>query len=130
MAVPERAAANELDELCWIGFGDAINGIGPARWLGQNLPQARVMYRLNTVLGMSQAVEAGLGIGFLPCFIGDRSAALRRIVPHPMVFEGGLWLLTHPDLKNAARVRVFTDFIGKELSRHKALLEGQAPPVV
>jgi DNA-binding transcriptional LysR family regulator len=128
MAVPVRIEAGDLHEMCWIGFGDAISGVGPARWLSQSLPQARIMYRLNTVLGMSQAVEAGLGIGFLPCFIGDRSAALQRIIAKPMLFDGGLWLLTHPDLKNAARVRVFTDFIGKELSRHKALLEGQSGP--
>jgi DNA-binding transcriptional LysR family regulator len=128
LSVRHTTDPNDLGDLCWIGFGDAIGSIGPARWLAQKLPQARVMYRLNTVLGMAQAVESGLGVGFLPCFIGDRSSALRRVTPHPLSFEGSLWLLTHPDLKNAARVRVFTDFIGKELSRHKALIEGQAGP--
>jgi hypothetical protein len=42
------------------------------------------------------------------------------------VFDASLWLLTHPDLKNSARVRAFVDFMGRELMKHKPLIEGHA----
>jgi DNA-binding transcriptional LysR family regulator len=121
------AEAAELAGENWIGFGDSIGGIGPARWLSRMAPAGRVGYRLNTVLGLSQAIEAGLGIGMLPCFIGDASDRLRRLVSIPFTFDASLWLLTHPDLKNSARIRAFIEFVGRELTRQRALIEGQTP---
>jgi DNA-binding transcriptional LysR family regulator len=118
--------ANDLTDHTWIGFGDAIGNIGPARWMSRAIGPGKIFYRLNTVLGLSQAIEAGLGIGFVPCFIGDKAPGLARLLRVPMVFDASLWLLTHPDLKNSARVRAFVDFMGRELMRHKPLIEGQA----
>jgi DNA-binding transcriptional LysR family regulator len=111
---------------CWVGFGEAISGIGPARWLARSAPNAKLSYRLNTILGLAQAVQAGVGIGVVPCFIGDRMPGLKRILKSPLVFNESLWLLTHPDLRNSARVRAFIDFMGKELTKQKQLIEGQA----
>jgi DNA-binding transcriptional LysR family regulator len=125
----QEATRNPLDlvDQPWIGFGDSIGNIGPSRWMMRAVPAGRIVYRLNTVLGLSQAIEAGLGIGFVPCFIGDNSPGLRRLLKAPMTFDTSLWMLTHPDLKNAARVRVFLDFVGRELMKYKALIEGAAP---
>jgi DNA-binding transcriptional LysR family regulator len=116
----------DLGGECWIGFGDALSAIGPARWLARAAPQAKIIYRLNTILGLSQAVEAKVGVGVVPCFIGDRVPGLKRLLKSPLVFDTSLWLLTHPDLKNSARVRAFVDFMGRELMKHKALIEGHA----
>jgi DNA-binding transcriptional LysR family regulator len=110
---------------CWIGFGDAISAIGPARWMARAVPQAKISYRLNTILGLSQAVQSKVGIGMVPCFIGDRTPGMKRLLKAPLVFDASLWLLTHPDLKNSARVRAFIDFVGRELMKHKGLIEGQ-----
>ncbi len=117
---------SDLADHCWIGFGDAIGTIGPARWMARAVAPTKIFYRLNTVLGLSQAVESGLGIGFVPCFIGDKAPGLTRLLRSPMVFDASLWLLTHPDLKNSARVRAFVDFMGRELMKHKPLIEGHA----
>jgi DNA-binding transcriptional LysR family regulator len=87
---------------------------------------SKIFYKLNTVLGLSQAIESGLGVGFVPCFIGDKTPGLMRLLRSPMVFDASLWLLTHPDLKNSARVRAFVEFMGRELMRHKPLIEGHA----
>jgi DNA-binding transcriptional LysR family regulator len=114
----------DLTEQTWIGFGDAISNIGPARWMSRAVAPQRIFYKLNTVLGLSQAIESGLGIGFVPCFIGDKAPSLTRLLRSPMVFDASLWLLTHPDLKNSARVRAFVEFMGRELMRHKPLIEG------
>jgi DNA-binding transcriptional LysR family regulator len=115
----------DLADQSWVGFGESIAQLGPARWMATEMPQARVVYRLNTVLGLAQAVESGIGVGMLPCFIGDRTAGLIRLAPKAMQFGGALWLLTHPDMKASARVRAFLDFMGRELTRHRGLLEGR-----
>jgi DNA-binding transcriptional LysR family regulator len=125
-ATPATDDPADLTEQTWIGFGDAISNIGPARWMSRAVGPQRIFYKLNTVLGLSQAIESGLGIGFVPCFIGDKAPSLTRLLRSPMVFDASLWLLTHPDLKNSARVRAFVEFMGRELMRHKPLIEGHA----
>jgi DNA-binding transcriptional LysR family regulator len=126
---PPTDDPQDLASECWIGFGDALSSIGPARWMARTMPQARISYRLNTILGLAQAVEARVGLGIVPCFIGDRVPGLKRLMKSPLVFDASLWLLTHPDLKNSARVRAFVDFMGRELTKQKALIEGHGPKV-
>ncbi len=70
--IPTTEVADALIDQTWIGFGDPISTIGPARWMASRIAPSRIFYKLNTVLGLSQAIEAGLGVGFVPCFIGDR----------------------------------------------------------
>lgn len=76
------------------------------------------------MLGLTEAVEQGIGIGPLPCFIADQRTGLVRLLPPDPDFSTGLWILTHPDIRHAPRVRAFMDFVGGELAKRKALLEG------
>ena len=54
------------------------------------------------------AVRAGVGVGLLR----DRYAGELVRLPFNVVIEPfGIWMLTHPDLRRAGRVRVFMDFV-------------------
>ena len=55
---------------------------------------------------LAEALAAGIGVGILPCFIGDRMPGLARLGSvNPEELGESLWILTHTDLRNAARVR-------------------------
>jgi DNA-binding transcriptional LysR family regulator len=69
------------------------------------------------------AIEAGVGIGALPCALGDVNPALERL-SDPVVAQE-IWLLTHPDLRNAARVRAVMTCIVESFRRHEDLLLGR-----
>jgi DNA-binding transcriptional LysR family regulator len=69
------------------------------------------------------AIEAGVGIGALPCALGDANPALQRL-SEPVVAQE-IWLLTHPDLRNAARVRAVMNCIVDSFRRHEDLLLGR-----
>ncbi len=71
------------------------------------------------------AIEAGLGIGTLPCALGDGNRALQRL-SDPVVAQQ-LWLLTHPDLRSAARVRAVMNCIAESFRANEALLLGRRP---
>ena len=71
-----------------------------------------------------EAVEAGIGIGPLPCFIADGRPELVRLSPPNPDFSVGLWLLTHPDLRHSARVRAFLDFMAGEIAKQRTFIEG------
>ena len=57
------------------------------------------------MLGLAEAVAGGVGLPLLLSFIGETVAGLARPSPPLPELEGELWLLTHPDLRNTARVR-------------------------
>lgn len=107
----------------WVGLGYPLQSISAARWMEDNVPGHCVIVRVSAVSGIADAVDAGLGVGLLPCFMGSKNPNLVRLKA-TVPAESGLWILTHADLKKAARVRAFLDFYGQELSRQRRILEG------
>ena len=71
--------------------------------------------------------EVGLGLALLPCFLGDTSPELVRVIGPLDELETGLWLLTHEDLRRTARVRALLDFLFEELKSQRPLLQGEKP---
>jgi DNA-binding transcriptional LysR family regulator len=108
----------------WVSLGDNLGALQAVKFVQEHIAEANIGYRVNTVLGLAEAVEAGLGIGHLPCFIGDVRPSLIRLAPPEPAYAADLWLLTHPDLRHSPRIRAFLDFAAAEISKEKALLEG------
>jgi len=125
---PEAADAAGLFERDWVTLGDQLGYLKLARYVRERVAPERIVFKTSAVLGLTEAVEEGIGIGPLPCFIADRRPRLRRLIQPNPDFATGLWILTHPDVRHAPRVRAFMDFVGGELARLKALLEGSEAP--
>jgi DNA-binding transcriptional LysR family regulator len=113
-----------LFDRTWVALGDNLAGLKAARFVRDHVPAERIVYKVNTVLGLSEAVENGIGIGPLPCFIADARPALVRLTPPNPDFSASLWLLTHPDLRQSARVRAFMDFTAAEIAKLRRSIEG------
>lgn len=109
----------------WVVPGAEVGGGQFLRFVGRHAPPERIALRLNTVLGLTEAIEAGIGIGPLPCWSGDASPRLRRLGPPEPELESSLWLLTHPDLRHAGRVRAFMDMCAEAVGPLRAALEGR-----
>ena len=71
------------------------------------------------------AVKAGLGAAQLLCLDADRDPALVRVPDAPVEFGEPLWVLTHPHLRQLARIRLVIDALAAGLAEHKALIEGE-----
>ncbi|MFC0283830.1 LysR family transcriptional regulator [Camelimonas abortus] len=112
----------------WIGLGGELAAIRPARFV-RDLAGGddNVGFRVNTVRALAEAVSMGLGVAPLPCMCGDIRPDLVRLSQPYNDIATSLWLLTHPDLRNAPRVRAFMDFVGGELARRRRLVEGEEP---
>jgi DNA-binding transcriptional LysR family regulator len=125
--IPEAVDLLSLFDRTWVALGDNLAGLKAARFVRDRVPAEKIVYKVNTVLGLSEAVECGIGIGPLPCFIADvRPALVRLTAPNPD-FSAGLWLLTHPDLRQSARVRAFMDFTAAEIAKLRRSIEGVEP---
>ncbi len=107
----------------YISFAPPMDDIEPAVWIAGNVAPGRIVARVNSMHAAAVSAAAGLGYAVLPCVVGDSLTGLRRMkVTVPSTYS--LWLLTHPDLKNAARVRVFMDHMWTQLTRERARLVG------
>ena len=108
----------------WVSLGENLSHVKAVRFLRREVSPEQIVYRVNTVLGLAEAVEAGIGIGHLPCFIADGRADLVRLAPPVADFSASLWLLTHPDLRQSPRVRVFLDFVSAAIAARRPEIEG------
>lgn len=130
-ATPDAAGTitpDTIHDRPWISLGDSLSALKTVRHVQQRVAPENIVYRVNTVLGLAEAIEAGIGIGYLPCFIGDARPALLRLGPPQPEFGTDLWFLTHPDLRQSPRVRVLLDYLVTAIAGQRALLEGTAIP--
>jgi DNA-binding transcriptional LysR family regulator len=74
-----------------------------------------------------QAAQAGLGLAMLPTYVGDREPKLRRLARPDLQHMADLWLLSHPDLRDNARIRSTRSSVAQALKTHSALFRGESP---
>jgi DNA-binding transcriptional LysR family regulator len=107
----------------WIGWDDDERF--PAWVKTSPFPHIPVHGRMNDVMLQAEAACHGFGMTVLPCFYGDNVIGLQRIPnckPYPSY---DLWMLTHPDLRDAARMRTFRAFMVAAIERKKLRLIGK-----
>ncbi len=107
--------------------GDANGPVMPGeRTLDSHSSADRVAFRSESMIARLAAVRDGVGIGVLPCLMADPERTLVRLpfaVSDPDV---NVWLLIHVDLRQNARVRIFTEHAHAALLARRDLFEGRA----
>lgn len=105
----------------WIGVDCCDNH---RTWTKQAWPQADHEFYVDETSLTLAALKEGLGVGFLPCFLGDSDPDLERFREPESQHELGLWLLYHRDLRNTQRVTLFREHLKREIEAAKLLFEG------
>ncbi|MEO8056868.1 MAG: LysR family transcriptional regulator [Burkholderiales bacterium] len=110
----------EVEELTgerrWISFErDARDGKFD-RWLAREVPDSSVVLRVDNFSHAATMVRAGLGIALLPAFVESHLDGLQPLSPPIAALQTPLWLITHPELKAAMRVKVLLRAFGPALA--------------
>lgn len=116
-----------VERASWVCLGDNLAGLKVVRFAQSAIAPERLAARFDTVLGLAHGIASGLGVGYLPCFIGDAWPGLVRLAPPDPSYASDLWLLTHPDLRQTPRVRVLLDHLAATIGAKRAIIEGTAP---
>jgi DNA-binding transcriptional LysR family regulator len=107
----------------WIGWDDEERF---PDWVKRSpFPNFPVFGRLNDVTLQSEAARRGMGLTVLPCFYGDKVNGLQRIPGCEPYASFDMWMLSHPDLRDAARMRTFRKFITESIERLRRELAGE-----
>lgn len=117
-----RPRHRKLAELDWVALDEGLSHLAQARWLRTHIPMERIVAQVDSLNGMTQLVRAGMGTGLLLCMLADGDRQLVQIEPPSEDLDTQVWVLTHPDLKDVARIKAFTDFIHARLAAHEMVL--------
>lgn len=120
--LPNVNHEEELSPLSWIGWKDVLSS---SQWLEESdFPGLAIGAVINDPYATLEAVKEGVGMAILPCFMGDNELGLYRMPPGTLI-KRDLWVLTHEDMRNTARIRKFISFMADAILRHRELLEGK-----
>lgn len=122
--LPENPAMELLLDRPWIGLGETLSRSPAARWLGTKIPGNSINTTVDTFVAVRSLARSGVGLAVLPCCLGDAEPGLTRLSSTIADMETTLWVLTHPNVRKAAKVRAFTAFVGRQLRSKRRLLEG------
>jgi DNA-binding transcriptional LysR family regulator len=92
----------------WVGLDSSLGHLASAQWLAQRSPVPKVAVTVNSLKGLEHAVRSGLGLGVMPCYMGDRHSDLTRIGGPIGGLHTEIWVLTHADLKDVLRIKTVT----------------------
>jgi DNA-binding transcriptional LysR family regulator len=120
-AVGRRKPLTELD---WIAPDASLAHLEQAKWLDRNIAAARVAMTCDSLVGMVHAVEHGIGAAMLLCPLADARADLVRLAEPEAALDTQLWILTHPDLRQVARIRAFSQYMFDALTADPRLVHG------
>ncbi len=111
----QHPASADLGQHIWIATDDLMPEHPAVRWRQKFLPRVRPRYRCNTILGVAQAVQAGLGVGVFPCFMARAFNGLVPLSPPLPACEVDLWLLTHPESRHLRRISLMLSELAEEI---------------
>ena len=114
----EVVAVDDLYGHPMIWYVDEALDVSTFNVLHDVLPDIKPRIQTNNIAGHIEAAKAGLGIAFLPTFIGERVAGLQRL-PVSTSTTRSYWLSVPRDLRRLARVRVLCDHIDALVARNR-----------
>lgn len=131
-ATPEYLERHDLEvdppTARWIGWGDAEEF---PDWVRRSaFPTIPTRGAYPDGRAQTEAALAGMGIAMIPCFIGDKTPEFVRLAGPGDDPGWNIWALTHPDLRDTARVRVLLDALYAAFDQHRSLLAGGRPAAV
>lgn len=93
---------------------EALAGLPANRWLRKYVPDSSISALSDKLTGLYQLARQGLGIAPLPHYVGDPDPAMHKVMALPQSCHHEVWILTHPDLRQTARVKAFMQFMYQE----------------
>lgn len=101
----------------WIAWGNAAQRESLRAWLASAEPSAAVRFEVDAPSVALALAHAGAGWVLFPTTFGTQTKGLQRSERHRRVEKTmDLWLLTHADLRNAARIRALMNCLADALA--------------
>lgn len=115
--VPQRA----FQHYDYLLIDNGVNWFPPPYWQTDEPPN--IVFKCSSIISITRAAIEGIGAAVLPCVIGESEPQLKRVTP-PFASSTELWILTHADLRQTARVKALMEHLYQCLSEEKDIMTG------
>lgn len=94
---------------------EALATLSTSLWLKKNVPAHCVVAASDKLSTLFKFAQQDMGIAALPHYVGQSDGQMVEIMELPDDCHRNVWILTHPDLRNTARVRAFMQFMHQQV---------------
>jgi DNA-binding transcriptional LysR family regulator len=108
-----------------LGYEESLVRTPEERWITEATGGAPFAIRSNSTNLLHAAIQQGLGVGMLPCWMGDGDATLERLLPSDAYVQRPLTLVVHEDVRRVARTRLVFEALDALFRREKRVLAGE-----
>jgi DNA-binding transcriptional LysR family regulator len=103
-SMPAARRRWDLERLDWIAPDEAMPEHPTVRWRRKNLPKVAPRHLVDGIVGVVDAIKAGLGAGVVPLFMLDAEPQLVALSAPLEHCDSQLWLLAHPESRHLRRI--------------------------
>ncbi len=107
--VPAPGSAFEGHDL--VVYQPYLQGNKELTLVSEPVGRGRIVSSLSSGLLVRRAIAAGIGLGEIPVYMGERDGLVRLWPERTRPLPYDVWLVTHADLRHTARVRAVIDEI-------------------
>jgi DNA-binding transcriptional LysR family regulator len=120
-------AGTPMAEHRWVVVDESLSFATFETWFRRHVGQERVVARIDSLVGVADAVAGGLGVGMLPRPLVHARPQLVQLAPPEPALNKPIWVLMHPDVQHTARVQALFRFLHETLTEDPRLAHGEAP---
>jgi len=119
------ASIKALARQPWILPGPRLQDRALQRWLGDKEIGMSCVQRVDTLVGKLSAVQSGMGVAVLPCYLAEKDPNLVQLTDPIQDLEYGLWFLMHPDLRGVVRIKALLEYLTEAIRAGKERVNGR-----
>jgi DNA-binding transcriptional LysR family regulator len=93
-----------LEQQDWIAPDEGLPDHPTVRWRRRMLPRLVPRHAVENIVGVLDAVRAGLGVGMVPHFLLATEPGLVALTGPDADCHSSLWLLAHPESRHLRRI--------------------------
>jgi len=96
---------------------ETLSTLSASQWLKKYVPEHCIVATSDKLSTLFKFAQQDLGIAALPHYVGLSDGNMHEIMELPEYCHRNVWILTHPDLRNTARVKAFMQFMYQAMKR-------------
>ncbi len=94
---------------------ESLARLPASQWLKKHVPNHCMAAASDKLSTLFKFAQQDLGIAALPHYVGQSDGQMVEIMELPEHCHRNVWILTHPDLRDTARVKAFMQFMYQQV---------------
>jgi DNA-binding transcriptional LysR family regulator len=112
----------ELRRHSLIGYIDDLLYANELRYLDDVLPGLKPIISSSSIRAQQEMIARDVGLGILPCFMGETAPELVRLLPKEIAITGTFWLSARRDVLQTARARHVRNWVYEAVAARRRIL--------